>query len=106
MKQHLYISSFLLILFVSLVCLNVYSGNCTGKDSDKQYLQSQQFTSGKWSLEDATGEDPCAFVVQSGKISLPEKTPDQKDLNLLVSSPYIFLSNPLLFDLPPPAPQS
>jgi hypothetical protein len=105
LKQHLYIPSFLLIFFVSLFYLNIYSGKCAEKDSDKQYLQSQQFTSEKWSLENATEEDGCACMLQSEKISLPEKIPGQKEMSLSFSSTFIFLSNPLLFDLPPPAPQ-
>ncbi len=103
MKQHLYISSFLVILFVSLVLLNNYSIPCPGCSSNKQYLEIQKFNTEKWSLKDVTENNPWDTGDQSAKITLFEETPVQKDMNLTALFIDKLLSNPTLIDLPPPA---
>ena len=103
MKQHLYISSFLLILFVSLILLNNYYIPCPGSSSNKQYLEMKKINTGKWSLKDVIENNPWDTEDQSAKTSPFEENPVQRNINITTLFLDRFLSNLILIDLPPPA---
>jgi len=102
LKQHLYISSFLLILIVSLGYLSDYSVNCAGNLPDKQYLEIRKLSDEKGSLKATLDFDLWKTASPSVYAYLPEGTLVQKNINLFGLLMSKFLSNPSLIDLPPP----
>ena len=104
MRQHLYISSSILILFISIIFLNDYSVKCAGSGLSQQYLEFQKFAIEKLSLEYGSEFNPWEEAIQSDKATLPGETRIHK--NIIISGLFLYktLSNPSLIDLPPPAP--
>jgi len=103
LKKHLYISIFSLILFVSLVLLNNYSIQFSGSITDKQYLEIRKFSNEKWNMKNVMDDNPRVIGNQLTKTTLFEEIPVQNDMNLTALFLDQLLSNPSLFDLPPPA---
>ncbi len=103
LKKHLYISIFSLIVFVSLALLNNYSTQCSGSITEKQYLEIRKVSTEKWSMKDVTDDNPRITGNQSARTTFFEGVPVQKEMNLTGLVPGKHLSDPTLFDLPPPA---
>jgi hypothetical protein len=102
LKKHLYISIFSLILFVSLVLLNNYFLQISGNSSEKQNLEIRKFSNEKGSMKDVTDDNPRVTGNQSAKTTFFEETPVQREMNLTAQFLNKLLSDPTLFDLPPP----
>jgi len=102
LKKQFYISSLLLIIFISIVNLSDYSAKCAGKHSDKQFLEIQKLSIEKGCLEAALEFNLWDTVNPSAYASLPDGTPIQKNINLFGLFLNKILSNPSLIDLPPP----
>ena len=82
--------------------MNNYSIQCSGSITDKQYLEIRKFSIEKWSIKDMTDDNSRFTENQSVKTIQFEETPVQKDMNLTALFLDKLLSNPTLFDLPPP----
>jgi hypothetical protein len=102
LKKQFYISIFSIILFGSFVFLNNYSIQYTGSSSEKQNLEIRKFSNEKGSMKDVTDDNPRVTGNQSAKTILFEETAVQRELNITALFLDILLSDPTLFDLPPP----
>jgi hypothetical protein len=70
---------------------------------EDQYLQIQQVSGDRSGTEEASGEDLFDLLFDSGETALPEESTGPASGHLPFPFLKTFISNPLLFDLPPPA---
>jgi hypothetical protein len=105
LKRQFYISFYLPVLILSLVCLNSYSikpsWNC---GPDKSYVKELKYTSDSQNLEDPNEYNTWEWetLIQSDRPVLSERTAVRKDRYLTTVLLHQILLNPSLIDLPPP----
>jgi hypothetical protein len=83
--------------------LNNYSIQCSGSVTDKQYLEIRKIPIEKWSINDVTDDNPRLAANHSAKTKLFEDASFQKEIKHTALVRFKHLSDPTLFDLPPPA---
>jgi len=103
LKQQHYISSFMLILFFSIVFLNDYSISLTGNHSVKQYMDLQINPIEKWSQEDGSDVNVLEPSAPVPKVLSCDRTLIHKEITLFALYLYKSQSNLSHIDLPPPA---
>jgi hypothetical protein len=101
-KKQIYISIFSLILFGGLVLLNNYSVQYSGRGSERQNLEIRKSSPEKWNIPYLTDDNLRVHGYQSAETILFEEHPVQKEIHLTALSRGQLLSNPSLYDLPPP----
>jgi hypothetical protein len=102
LNKSIYIPVFSLILFVSLALLNNNSIQCSGSVKDKQYLKIRKSAFEKCSIQEVTDDNPRVTGHPLAKTMQFEETPVSKAMFLTALFLDKQLSDPTLFDLPPP----
>ena len=102
LKQQHYISSFMLILFFSIVFLNDYSISLTRNHSVKQYMDLQINPIEKWSQEDGSDVNVLEPLAPVPKVLSCDRTLIHKEITLFALYLYKSQSNLSHIDLPPP----
>jgi hypothetical protein len=101
-KKQVYISIFSLIIFGILALLNNYSVQYNGSVSEKQNLEIRKSSPEKWNIPDLMDDHLRINGYQSAVTILFEEPPVEKEIHLTALSHGQLLSNPSLYDLPPP----